>query len=176
MTLPINTKRLLLRRFTPADLPDLLEFVAHPSVANEVQEMGTSEAQIADYIEMQNSFQPFEPHKVFDLGIERKGDRKLIGIVTTIVKHHRKAEIGYGLGIDYRRRGYATEAARALVDTCFSELNMHRVQAISSSGNPTSIAVIERLGLKLEGRLREANHRDGQWYDLLYYGVLKHEW
>jgi RimJ/RimL family protein N-acetyltransferase len=176
MTLPIHTSRLLLRRFRPADLPDLLEFVAHPSVANEVQEMGTSEAEILDYIGTQNNFQPFELQKVFDLAIERKGDRKLIGIVTTIVKQHRKAEIGYGLGIDHRRCGYATEAVKALIDTCFSELKLHRVQAISSSGNLASIAVIERLGLKLEGRLREANRREGQWCDLLYYGVLENEW
>ena len=85
MTLPIISKRLILRRFTNHDIPDLLEFAAHPSVSNEVQQMGTTETQIQDYIALQNSFQPFEPHKVFDLGIERITDRKLIGIVTTII-------------------------------------------------------------------------------------------
>ena len=46
--------------------------------------MGSSESEIQDYIILQNSFHPFEPHKVFDLGIERITDCKLIGIVTTI--------------------------------------------------------------------------------------------
>jgi RimJ/RimL family protein N-acetyltransferase len=176
MTLPIQSKRLILRRFSPADIPDLLEFVAHPSVANEVQEMGTTEAQIQKYIALQKSFQPFEPHKVFDLAIERITDQKLIGIVTTICKHHRKAEIGYGLGIAHRGRGYATEAARALIGTCFDELGLHRIQAIASSGNPDSVQVLQRLGMKLEGRLREANLRDGKWCDLLYFGMLENEW
>ena len=176
MILPIQSKRLILRRFSPADIPDLLEFVAHPSVSNEVQEMGTTEAQIRDYIALQNSFQPFEPHKVFDLGIERITDGKLIGIVTTILKHHRKAEIGYGLGLAHRGCGYATEAARALVGACFAELGLHRVQAIASSGNPASVRVLERLGMKLEGRLREANLRRGNWCDLLYFGLLEKEW
>ena len=176
MTIPISSERLLLRRFSLEDVLDLLEFVAHPSVANEVQQMGSTEAEIQAYIEMQNSFQPFEPHKVFDLGIERHADGKLIGIVTTIIKHHCKAEIGYGLGIDHRGQGYATEAASALMNYGFSKLRLHRVQAISSSGNPASIRVIERLGMKLEGRLREANIRDGEWYDLLYYGLLENEW
>ena len=176
MTLPIQSERIILRRFTHADIPDLLEFVAHPSVANEVQQMGTTEAEIRDYIEMQNRFQPFEPHKVFDLGIERRADNKLIGILTTIIKHHRKAEIGYGLGIDQRGQGYATEAARTLMDYGFSELGLHRVQAIASSGNPASFRVMVRLGMKLEGCLREANMRDGEWCDLLYYGILENEW
>lgn len=176
MTLPIHSKRLILRRFTPSDVADLMEFVAHPSVANEVLQMGTTEAQLQDYIALQNSFQPFEPHKVFDLGIERIEDLKLIGIVTTILKHHYKAEIGYGLGIAHRGRGYATEAARALIDTCFTALGLHRVQAIASSGNPASVRVLERLGMKLEGRLREANLRDGEWCDLYYFGMLENEW
>jgi ribosomal-protein-alanine N-acetyltransferase len=176
VTLPIISKRLILRRFTNHDIPDLLEFAAHPSVSNEVQQMGTTETQIQDYIALQNSFQPFEPHKVFDLGIERITDGKLIGIVTTIIKHHRKAEIGYGLGIDYRGCGYATEAARALMDTCFAELGLHRVQAIASSGNPASVRVLQRLGISQEGRLREANVREGKWCDLLYFGILKNEW
>jgi RimJ/RimL family protein N-acetyltransferase len=176
VTLPIQSERLLLRRFEFADIPDLLEFVAHPSVANEVQQMGSSEADIQDYINLQNNLQPFEPHQVFDLGIQRLADRKMIGIVTTIIKHHRKAEIGYGLGIAHRGRGYATEAARALIDICFTKLGLHRVQAIASSGNPASVRVLERLGMKPEGRLREANMRDGKWCDLLYFGMLEDEW
>jgi ribosomal-protein-alanine N-acetyltransferase len=176
MTLRIESERLCLRRFNLADVTDLMAFVAHPSVANEVQEMGTTESEIRDYIELQNSFEPFELQKVFDLGIERKVDNKLIGIVTTIVKQHRKAEIGYGLGIGHRGLGYATEATRTLINYGFNYLDLHRVQAIVSSGNPPSIQVVERLGLKLEGRLREANFRDRQWCDLLYYGILRDEW
>jgi ribosomal-protein-alanine N-acetyltransferase len=176
LMLPITSERLILRRFTDADIPDLLAFVSHPSVANEVEEMGTTEYEIKKYIKMQNSFQPFEKHKVFELGIERKEDKKLIGLVTMIIKHHSKGELGFGLGIDYRGQGYATEAAKALIDYGFSELKLHRVQAIASSGNPASCLVIERLGMRLEGRLREANFRDGKWCDLLDYGILENEW
>ena len=139
MTLPIISERLQLRRFRFDDIPDLLEFVAHPSIANEVQQMGATEIDIQAYIETQNGFQPFEAHKVFDLAIERSADGKLIGIVTAIVKNYAKVEIGYGLGIEHRGRGYATEAAMALTDYSFSELALHRVQVISSSGKRTSL-------------------------------------
>jgi ribosomal-protein-alanine N-acetyltransferase len=100
----------------------------------------------------------------------------VIGLVTMIQKQFEKVEIGYALGGPYRRQGYATEAARAVLDYCFRERHSHRVQAIASSGNPKSWRVMERLGMKLEGRLREANLREGRWCDLLYYGVLADEW
>ena len=176
MSLPIESSRLILRRFAYSDIDDLIEFVSHPSVAQEVGELGNTEAKVKEYIDMQNSFKPFEKEKIFDLAIELKATGKLIGLLTLITKHHRKGEIGYALGIDYRKKGYATEAARALIDYAFAELNYHRVQAIASSGNPDSWKVMERLGMKLEGRLREANFRDEQWCDLLYFGILEHEW
>ena len=134
MSLPIESSRLILRRFTYSDIADLIEFVSHPSVAQEVGELGNTEAKVKEYIDMQNSFKPFEKEKIFDLAIELKATGKLIGLLTLITKHHRKGEIGYALGIDYRKKGYATEAARALIDYAFAELNYHRVQAIASSG------------------------------------------
>jgi RimJ/RimL family protein N-acetyltransferase len=176
MTLPILSRRLLLRRFTYADIPDLLVFVSHPSVANEVKEMGTTETEIRQYIDKQNTLQSFEKDQVFDLAIELREAAKVIGILTLITKNHFKGEIGYGLGIDYRGQGYATEAASAMIEYAFSVLKYHRIQAIASSANPASWRVMERLGMQREGRLRQASFKDGQWHDLLYYGILVHEW
>ena len=176
MTLPILSKRLILRRFTHADIPDLLEFIAHPSVANEVRQFGPSQDEAKQYIDNQNDMQPFEKDKVFDLAIELKKTGQVIGLLTLIAKNHRKGEIGYGLGIDYRGQGYATEAAGALIDYAFFVLKYHRIQAIASSSNPASWRVMERLGMQREGRLREATFNAGKWFDLLYYGILKQEW
>jgi len=173
MPLPISSDRLILRRFTYGDIPDLIEFTSHSSIANEVEQMGTTKSEIKEYIDIQNSYQPFEQGKVFDLGIERKKDHKLIGLLTLIIKNHQKGELGYGIGVEYRGRGYATEAARALIQYGFTVLKLHRIQAIASSGNPSSIKVMERLGMQPEGRLREANRRDGEWFDLLYYGIIE---
>jgi RimJ/RimL family protein N-acetyltransferase len=64
--------------------------------------------------------------------------------------------------IIYRGQGYATEAAKALINDSFNVLKLHRIQAIASSGNPKSIQVIEWLGMQPEGRLRDANFKDGE--------------
>ena len=176
MTLPIDSQRLLLRRFSYDDIQDLIEFVSHPSVAEEVSDPKPNEESARAYVDKQNSFQPFEKDKVFDLAIERKADGKVIGLVTMITKNHQKGELGYGLGTDFRGKGYATEAARAITDYGFAQLKYHRVQAIVSAANPVSMQVLVRLGMKQEGRLREATENDGDWHDLLYYGVLADEW
>jgi RimJ/RimL family protein N-acetyltransferase len=176
MTLPIKTGRLLLRRFMEQDVADMLDYLAHASVARATPEIEATEAGLRRYIEMQNSYAPFEQDKCFDLAIERLIDGKVMGMLTLIRRKHSQAEIGYALGIDYRRRGYATEAAEGLMEYAFSSLGLHRIQATTSADNPDSYKVMERLGMRREGHLREATIRDGEWVDQLIYGILEQEW
>jgi len=167
-SLLITAKRLVLRRFCNEDIQDLIELVSDASVAAEVGEPQPSEESVRAYIAKQKGIEPFGENQVMDLAIERIADGKVIGLATVIQKQFEKVEIGYALGSPYRGQGYATEAARAVMDYCFRERGSHRVQAIASSGNSKSWRVMERWGMKLEGRLREANLREGQWCDLLY--------
>ena len=176
MTLPITTKRLILRRYTEDDIQDILECVAHSSVATATPEIEATEAGVRRYIEMQNSYQPFEQDKCFDLAIERKEDSKVIGLLSLVCKAHKQGAIGYALGIGYRGQGYATEAAQGLVGYGFASLNLHRIYADTDSGNPESWNVMERLGMRREGYFREAIFRDGEWLDVLIYGILAAEW
>lgn len=150
MTLPIRSERLRLRRFTEADVKDVVDFVAHPSVARVTPEIEATERGVWKYIEMQNGYRPFEQDKCFDLALERLADGKVIGLLTLIRREERQGEIGYALGVTYRGQGYATEAARALINYAFSVLKLHRIQATTSSGNPGSYGVMERLGMRRE--------------------------
>ena len=176
MTLPIKTDRLLLRRFADGDVSDVVHFLSHPSVARATPEIEASETGVRKYIETQNAYSPFEQDKCFDLAIERTADGKVIGLLTLITREHEQGELGYALGVDFRGQGYATEAARALVDYAFYELKLHRIQATTSSANPESYRVMERLGMRREGQMREATFRDGAWFDALIYGILAREW
>jgi len=175
VTLPITTQRLLVRRYTCDDLPDVLEFASHPSVARATPEIEATEAGVEKYIALQNSYQPFEQDKVFDLAIERKTDGKVMGLLTLVCREHRQGEIGWALGVEHRGQGYATEAAQALMAYAFTTLGLQRIQADTSSGNPDSWKVMERLGMRREGRLRQATFSDGAWSDVLIYGLLANE-
>jgi RimJ/RimL family protein N-acetyltransferase len=176
MGLPITTERLVLRRYTYDDIPDVLEFLSHPSVARATPEVQATVQGVREYVDRQNSFQPFEQDQCFDLAIERKEDGRVIGLLSLVRKEHQKAEIGWALGIEYRRQGFATEAASALVGFAFSSLGLHRLQAGTELSNSASWGVMERLGMVKEAHLRETTFRDGTWHDSLIYGLLVSEW
>ena len=57
-------------------------------------------------------------------------------------------EIGYWLGVPYRGQGYATEAARALIDHAFGDLGLDRLEADARVSNPASRRVLEKCGFQ----------------------------
>lgn len=177
MTLPIVTPRLVLRRYTRDDRADLLALAAQPEVAKVLcGRLPATEEGVRGYIDLQNSYRPFEQDQVFELAVERKVDGRVIGLAGLIRRDHRQGEVGWALAADYRGQGYATEAARALMDYGFSALGLHRIHADTNSDNRASRRVMERLGMRQEAQLREAAHEQGHWVDRCIYGILAGEW
>jgi RimJ/RimL family protein N-acetyltransferase len=158
-------------------MPDVLRFASHPSVAKMIsRDTQVTEEAVRRYIDLQNSYQPFEKDKVFELAIERKEDGKVIGLLGLIRQDHRQGEMGWALGVEYRGQGYATEAARALMDYGFNSLGLHRIHADTSTDNVASWRMMERLGMRREGLLRGAVYEEGRWVDRYVYGMLAEEW
>lgn len=87
------------------------------------------------------------------------------------------AWIGLGLGQrDNWGKGYGTEALQLTLAFAFDELNLHRVQLSVFAYNKRAIALYEKLGFVREGVYREHIRRDGQFYDMFLYGLLRREW
>jgi len=84
------------------------------------------------------------------------------------VAPHRSAEVGlfWALFPDHWGRGYATEAARAMVSYGFDELDLGRIVATTENDNLRSIAVMKRLGMTLERNPSDEPH----WFQTV--GVL----
>lgn len=88
-----------------------------------------------------------------------------------------EAELGWVLDPAYARRGFATEAMRAVIDVCFGELDLRRVHAGCFADNEPSWRLMERLGMRREEFSRKtALHRSGVWLDGMNYGLLAEEW
>jgi RimJ/RimL family protein N-acetyltransferase len=84
-----------------------------------------------------------------------------------------QAEIGWVLDPAHGGHGYATEAVRALLDHCFSELHLHRVVATCFAANDSSRRLMERVGMRCEGHaVADSLHRSGRWLDTLTYAAL----
>ncbi|GGA43162.1 ribosomal-protein-serine acetyltransferase [Kroppenstedtia guangzhouensis] len=95
----------------------------------------------------------------------------------TIHRLNRHAEIGYWLGQDFEGKGMMTASVGVLLDYLVEEREIHRIEARCAAGNDRSRRVMERLGMRREGVLREGEClADGTCDDTLIYGILASEW
>jgi RimJ/RimL family protein N-acetyltransferase len=89
----------------------------------------------------------------------------------------RSAELGIVLGEkEYWNQGYGAETMQLLLDFGFRTINLNRIWLRVFSNNPRAIHCYEKVGFVHEGRLRQANYKDGQYVDELIMGVLRGEW
>ena len=85
---------------------------------------------------------------------------------------HLRAELGYWIGVPFWNRGYATEAAEAVIKFGFEELGLNRIEAEHFTRNPASWRVMEKLGMTLEGVRRQHVLKEDELEDLALYAVL----
>lgn len=76
----------------------------------------------------------------------------------------------------YLNQGLGTEAFCLWVDYQFENSDIHRIGAETWSFNPRAIRLVEKVGFKLEGRLRELRVWEGVRLDKLVFGMLREEW
>jgi RimJ/RimL family protein N-acetyltransferase len=113
------------------------------------------------------------------LGIVRKGEDRLIGATGF---HHidarcRHASFGILLGDkEAWGKGYGTEATGLMVGYAFETLNLNRVWLHVYEYNERGKRAYEKVGFRVEGRLRQDTFRDGRYWDTLVMGILRDEW
>ena len=112
------------------------------------------------------------------LAVDRVSDGAFLGwcSLTRWNPDHRSAALGYCYGERAWGQGYATEAARALLQWAFATLDLNRVQAETDTRNAASARVLEKLGFVREGTLREDCVVDGDVSDSWVYGLIRREW
>ena len=89
---------------------------------------------------------------------------------------YRSASLGYCLDDGAWGQGFATEAARALLQWGFDTLDLNRVQAETDTRNVMSARVLEKLGFVREGTLREDCVVNGEVSDSWVFGLIRREW
>jgi len=96
--------------------------------------------------------------------------------VTVTSEQDLNGELGYKLGSRWWNRGYATEAAKAVIDHMFRNTDIKRHDAVYSVNNPASGRVMEKVGMNCEGLLRHFyKTRDG-FHDCYIYALLREDW
>jgi RimJ/RimL family protein N-acetyltransferase len=172
----IESDRLLLRRFTEADLLPFLAYLNDPIVARYQTWESYSEQQAAKVIEEQTNLEPGVPGKWFTFAAELKNEGLLIGHVALKMQDHQQAEIGFTFARAYQGKGLAFEATSQVLNYLFTELGLHRVIAIADCENERSVALLKRLGMRQEGHFIQNIWFKGKWGDEYLYAILREEW
>ncbi len=179
--LPAATERLRLRRFTAADLDPFFAYQSLPDTAryllNEPRTYTECMARIAMYVD--SGFTKPGDWAAFAIeAIDAPGLLGEIALKWDLGGDHepKTGEIGWSLVPAGRGKGFATEAAAAVLELAFEALNFHRVQARLDERNAASTAVCERLGMAREARLAENYFIKGEWTTELIYAVLAKDW
>ena len=110
--------------------------------------------------------------------VAMRGSDDVIGSCTLfhVEPRHRRAEIGYALRSDLWGRGLAREAVALALDWAFRTLGLHRVEADIDPRNDGSRQLLQRLGFRSEGVLRERYFVDGRSSDTEWFGLLADDW
>lgn len=105
----------------------------------------------------------------------KEGDGRYIGSVGLHRwdRHNRFVETGYDLAQKHWRRGIMREALTSVLHFAFKGLDVHRVEADVVKGNIASIKLLETMGFQHEGTKRDRAWMHGQFYDLMFFGLLR---
>ena len=172
------TDRLSLREFVEDDWRAVLAYQSDARYPKYYLRTNRESGEVRDFIRGFVEWQGKRPRTRYQLAITLRVEGRLIGScgIRMETVDSRQANIGYELAPDYWGEGYATEAARAILAFGFGELRLHRIWARCVAENAASYRVLEKIGMRREGCLREEEWMKGQWWDTLVYGILDHEW
>ncbi|MFT3897958.1 MAG: GNAT family N-acetyltransferase [Thermomonas sp.] len=172
----LRGKRTCLRGPTPDDIDDLFALFSDPEVMRywsraPMRDRGEAEGLIGEMLEA------FERRELINWVITGSDDRA-VGTCTLFHfdPRHRRAEVGYALRSDHWGRGLASEAVTLAIDWALRALDLHRVEADIDPRNDASRRVLERLGFRSEGVLRERFFVGDSATDSELFGVLATEW
>lgn len=171
----IISDRLIIRRFVKEDWQDLYEYLSDKDVVKfEPYDTLSKEESIKEAVNRAES--------KFFYAVTLKNSGKVIGNLTFFEENFNTFELGFVFNSKYQGKGYASEAAKALVDYAFKNMGARRVIAMCNPKNTPSWKLMERLHMRREGHLLQnvyfkTDEQDNPiWMDTYLYGILKDEW
>ncbi|MGH3974802.1 MAG: GNAT family N-acetyltransferase [Pseudonocardiaceae bacterium] len=173
--LQLSGSQVVLREFCLDDLDRVMTVVGDDRVTESLSFDTRSREQAAEMLNGVLSRAKLEPRTEYYLAVTTV-DAGLVGFARLGLDGVQAAKLGGAIAADYWHRGYAIEACSTLVEFGFRELKLHRISAAMGPDNAASIAIVRRLGMTYEGRIRDHVYTNGQWRDSLLYSVLADEW
>lgn len=176
-TIPLESPRLLLRRFSPEDARSMYENWASDPEVTKYLTWQPHESVDASRSVIENWCEEYEKDNYYHWVIVLKATGEPIGSLIAICKDDRiaMAHIGYCIGKHWWHKGFMSEALQRVMDFLFDEVGMRRIESRHDPHNPHSGAVMRKCGMQYEGTLRQADWNNQGVCDCAYYGLLASE-
>ncbi|MBR6158719.1 MAG: GNAT family N-acetyltransferase [Lachnospiraceae bacterium] len=158
-----KTKRLVIREQTLDDLDGLYEIYSDPGIVRYTEDLYKDRAQEADYLQkyIDNQYRFFE-YGIWALTL--KGDGTLIGRAGISRREgYELPEIGFVIGKEYQRQGYAKEAVKAIINYGRTELGFKEYMAFTRPANTAGIRLLESLGFTPAGHTVISGHEHAMY-------------
>ena len=182
---PLQTTRLILRRFTSGDWKDMLELakddefpVCWDGLTVVLPAETVSEESVLRWLQSDSLIKLTSPGQPFRLAIELKDGGKLAGYVRFNFMDPENLQGWFEINLHHvhQRKDYGSEAVNALLGFCFNTLGLHRVATNFDSRNRAASHLCEKLGMRREAEFVKDCCFDGEWRNTVWYGILEEEY
>ncbi|WP_088041005.1 GNAT family N-acetyltransferase [Bacillus sp. EAC] len=173
----LETERLTLVQITQANVIEIFSIFSNDEVIRYYGMNAFTEKVQAE--KMIESFQTrFENQHGMRWGLIEKESNELIGTIglNNLIIASKRTEIGYDLLPAYWRKGYASEAINKVITYCYQNLGLYRIGAIIFPENIASSSLLEKIGFKMEGKLRGYLFQGNESHDVNVFSLLKSDW
>lgn len=173
----LETDRLILRKLTIEDAADLFEYASEPEVSRFLPwEKHRTSHDTEEFI--RSAIESYESSHLAPWGIALRSNNKLIGTIDFVrwLPNHFRAEIGFVLSNRYWGQGLTLEATKRVVRFGFERMELQKIEAQSMIENVQSQRVLQKLGMRFEGVLRNHWWIKDQFRDTVQYSMLKNEY
>ncbi|MBC8171291.1 MAG: GNAT family N-acetyltransferase [Anaerolineae bacterium] len=171
----LETERLVLRSMMASDAANIQKLASAYEIASNTLTMPHPYPDGAAEVFISAVRDEMEGGESFVFGITLKGEViGCIGLHPTT--QFNRAEMGYWIGLPYWGQGYTTEAAAKILEFGFETLELNRIYAAHFTHNPASGRVMQKIGLRYEGTMRQHYRRFDVYQDTAFYGLLREDY
>jgi [ribosomal protein S5]-alanine N-acetyltransferase len=174
-TIPtLETERLILRAFQHEDASEFERLIAPKEVTDGTLSFPHPVPEGWGIERINRMLERFLSGEHVEFAIcTRDTDALIGGIGLSLTPRHKRGHLGYWLGVEFWGKGYATEAASAVLEYGFHNLELHRIEAGHYPRNPASGRVLEKIGMQREGLMRGDLLKGEQFEDTVMYARLR---
>ncbi|AJW64155.1 Putative ribosomal N-acetyltransferase YdaF [Elizabethkingia miricola] len=169
--LKIETERLILSPLKESDIPLITEYLQKKIISDNTSHIPYpySESDARTWLKMSDDALTAKTGYTFAI---REKEGKIIGAIGLHDRGDDKAELGYWIAVPFWNKGYATEAASAILNFGIKELKFHKIYATHFIHNPASGKIMEKIGMQKEAVLKHHMKKEEQYLDIQMYSLI----